>query len=102
MPATKTKETAAELTPQVVTTDHKGVFFGYAEPGLKSEKTLKNARMCVYWSSNVKGVLGLAFTGPLSGSKISPAIPSISLNGVTSVMQCTPEAVDAWEKSPWD
>jgi hypothetical protein len=85
----------------IVTTDKKGVFFGK----LKSEGdevVLDDARMCVYWSGDVHGVLGLAANGPTSGCRISPAIPSIKLNGITSVMDCSKKAVKAWEKEPWN
>jgi hypothetical protein len=94
-------KTSTKLKPVVVTTENRGVFFGYAELAIKDEITLKDARMCVYWSSNVKGILGLAYTGPLSGCKISPPAPSIILNKVTSVMECTKEAAEAWEKNTW-
>jgi hypothetical protein len=88
----------------VVTTDkdRRGVFGGT----LLSEKgdivELENAKMAVYWSSNVKGVLGLASTGPLSGCRITPSIPKIKLNGVTAVMDCTEEAVENWGKDIWN
>lgn len=45
----------------VITTELRGVFFGYLDKEPKkipAEITLKNARMCVYWDSTVKGVLG--------------------------------------------
>jgi hypothetical protein len=87
--------------PLVVTTQHRGVFFGYGDASDADTIRLTDARMCVYWSANVKGVLGLAVTGPKSGCKIGPAIPAITLRGVTAVMEATPEAVEAWEKSTW-
>lgn len=46
----------------LVTTEHRGVFFGYATETDGETITLKNARNCVYWSSDVKGFLGLAST----------------------------------------
>ena len=97
----KKTATKVKVVPVVVTTEHRGVFFGYAQPGVKETKTLKNARMCVYWSSNVKGILGLAYTGPQAGCKITPSIPSMEVNKVTSVMECTKEAAEAWEKNIW-
>ena len=87
----------------VVTTDstRRGVFGGI----LLSEKNdvveLAQARMAVYWCSNIKGVVGLSVTGPLKGSRISPACPKIRVNGVTAVMDCTPEARAAWEAGLW-
>lgn len=101
---TTLKKAAPTLVPVVVTTEKKGVFFGYlpqAKPSKEKTVDLQKARMCVYWSSNVRGVLGLASTGPKSGCKISPAVPAIHLDGVTSVMTCSTEAAAAWESAPW-
>ncbi len=88
----------------VVTTARHGVFFGYVPTGANLEVdriTLKNCRMCVYWSADVKGVMGLAATGPSSSCRITPAAPSFSINEVTGVMVCTPQAAAAWEDAPW-
>jgi len=88
----------------VVTTEHKGVFFGYI-PSTQSTGTktvsLKSARMCVYWSPAMKGVFGLASIGPDSGCKISPMCPRLALQGVTAIMECTDAAVANWEAAPW-
>jgi hypothetical protein len=86
----------------LVTTVHRGVFFGYTADTVK-DKTLKitNARNCIYWSTDVKGFLGLAANGPSSSCKIGPKVPSLTLTDVTSVSEVTPEAVEKWEKSPW-
>lgn len=90
-------------TPVVVTTKHRGVFFGYLTNGdkLPSEITLERARMCVYWSSALKGVLGLASIGPDSDCRISIAVPKLTLWDVTSVIECSSEAVVKWEGAPW-
>ena len=88
----------------VVTTAHKGVFFGYtstSQPKEKDSISLDKARMCVYWSADIKGVMGLASSGPSSSCKIGPAVPSVTLHSVTAVIDTTEEAVAAWEKSPW-
>jgi len=88
----------------VVTTDmdRRGVFFGELVSKDDSEVTLKDAQMCVYWSMETRGVLGLASHGPQKGSRVTPIIPSIWLDGVTSVMDCTEEAVEAWRAEPWE
>ena len=87
----------------VVTTDkdRRGVFGGELLEHSGDTVKLKNARMAVYWSADVHGVLGLAATGPTKTCRISPAIPMIELNGVTAVMDMTDEAAAAWEKQPW-
>lgn len=87
----------------VVTTEHRGVFGGYLNGSNDTDKTvsLTEAHMCIYWPTEVHGVLGLATTGPLKGSRISPAVPKITLQGVTAVSDCTPEATRAWQSRPW-
>ena len=92
--------------PVVVTTAHKGVFFGYAEfdGGWLDGKDvirLERARMCVYWSAELKGVLGLASRGPSPQCKIGEPVPAITLGAVTSVMEVTDDAVTCWESAPW-
>jgi hypothetical protein len=85
----------------IVTTAHKGVFFGYGEPSDNPTITLENARMCVYWPQETHGVLGLASLGPIKGSRISPAAPSVILRDVTAVMEVSPAAQVNWEKGIW-
>ncbi len=65
----------------VVTTQHRGVFFGY-------------------WSRGVRGFMGLAATGPDKESRVGPAA-DIEVRNITSVIECTPEAITAWEGAPW-
>lgn len=91
----KTKEKAV-----LVTTAHKGVFFGYAKETSGKTIKLRAARNCIYWPSEQKGFLGLASTGPVSGARIGPAA-DLELRDITAVADCTPVAVDAWEKAPW-
>lgn len=87
--------------PVLVTTAHRGVFFGYADKTDGEILTLKKARLCLYWSSDVKGFMGLAATGPNASCRIGPAVESLELRAITAVVACTPEAVAAWEKAPW-
>lgn len=88
----------------VVTTnkDRRGVFFGTLQNKEKDIVTLHDARMAVYWSEPTKGVLGLASIGPQAGSRITPPVPSVELDGVTAVMECTDVAVTQWEKGIWE
>ena len=87
--------------PVLVTTAHRGVFFGYAT-GSVSGKTvkLKRARCAIYWPAECKGFLGLAAVGPLKGSRIGPPA-DIEVRDVTCVAECTPESVTRWEEAPW-
>ena len=90
-----------DLKPLVITTAHRGVFFGYGTPSGSKTVRLENARMCLCWSAETKGVVGLAAGGPQKGSKITPAVPAITLQDVTSCMEASPEAMTAWEKGMW-
>lgn len=85
----------------VVTTEHRGVFFGYATDTDGEAIELKRARLCLKWTAEVKGFMGLAATGPTRGCRIGPAVPGITLRKITSVLEVTPEAVKAWEAAPW-
>lgn len=89
--------------PAVVTTEHRGVFFGTltAEDSEARTVTLTDAQMCVYWAADVRGVLGLAATGPSKKSKVTPPVPKLALTGTTAVMDATDEAVTAWRSRPW-
>ncbi len=84
----------------LVTTTHKGVFFGYASKTDGATIKLRSARNCIYWSSDVKGFIGLAATGPSKNCKIGPSA-DIELRDITCVAECAPEAVTAWEGAPW-
>ena len=84
----------------IVTTQHRGVFFGYAADIDGAIIKLRAARNCLSWSSEIKGFLGLAATGPNKNCKVGPAA-DISLRDITSVIECTPEAIRAWEVAPW-
>lgn len=84
----------------IVTTAHRGVFFGYADDVDGETIALKMARLCVYWSADVKGFMGLASSGPTAACKIGPAA-DITLRNITAVLSVTPEAAAAWEAAPW-
>ncbi len=84
----------------VVTTTHRGVFFGYAGDTDGAIINLRAARNCLSWSSDVKGFMGLAATGPSKNCRVGPAA-DIAVRDITSVIECTPTAVQAWEAAPW-
>lgn len=89
------------LRPVLVTTKYRGVFFGYASDTSGEAIDLKDARNCVYWSSDVKGFLGLCSNGPSSSCRVGPRA-DIELRGITCVAEVSEEAVKAWEAQPWD
>ena len=84
----------------LVTTTHRGVFFGYATDTAGATIKMRGARNCIYWSSDVKGFIGLAATGPSKSCKVGPAA-NIELRDITCVAECTAEATAAWEAAPW-
>lgn len=86
--------------PVLVTTAHRGVFFGYATKTDGPIIKLCRARNCIYWPVANKGFLGLASMGPVDGAKIGPAA-DVELRDITCVAECSEEAVKAWEVAPW-
>ena len=84
----------------LVTTEHRGVFAGYATDTDGETIKLRQARNCVYWSAAVKGFLGLAATGPDAHCKIGPAA-DLELRKITAVAAVTPEAQAKWLAAPW-
>ena len=84
----------------LVTTVHRGVFFGYADETDGAIIKLRAARNCIYWSSDVKGFLGLASTGPSKSCKIGPSA-DVELRDITCVAAVSPEAEKAWGVAPW-
>lgn len=91
----------SELRPLMVTTAHRGVFFGYGVMSDASIITLKKARNCVAWTQGTRGFLGLASEGPGEGCKVGPAAPELLLRDVTSVALVTDVAAKRWEQAPW-
>lgn len=96
------KVTMANVTerPVLVTTAHRGVFFGYAKETGGEMIRLRAARLAVSWSSDLRGFMGLASHGPNSKCRIGPAA-DIELRDITSVSEVTPEAAARWEEAPW-
>jgi hypothetical protein len=95
------KKAAATETAVLVTTQHRGVFFGYAADIEGAMINLRAARNCLYWSADVKGFHGLAATGPSKSCRVGPAVDMLQLRDITSVSLVTSEAVKAWEAAPW-
>jgi len=94
------KKAAQKERAVLVTTEHRGVFFGYATATDGETITLRAARLCLYWSIDVRGFMGLASSGPTSGCRIGPPA-AITLRNITSVVEVEPGAIKAWEAAPW-
>jgi len=98
-PATKRKSIPVERAV-LVTTAHRGVFFGYAKNTDGDVIRLRAARNCVYWSADCKGFLGLASAGPSSSCRVGPPA-DIELRAITCVADVTKAAIQRWEAAPW-
>lgn len=84
----------------IVTTVHKGVFFGYAADTDGATIKLRAARLCVYWTSDLRGFMGLAANGPSNSCRVGPPA-DITLRDITAVVEVTPLAVEKWQAAPW-
>jgi len=84
--------------PVLVTTEFRGVFFGYVKNEMKlpDEITLTKVRNCIYWSQSVGGFLGLASKGPDSQCKIGSEVPELRLFKITSISPVSEEAAQKW------
>lgn len=85
----------------LVTTAHKGVFFGYAKDTNNKTINLRGARNCIYWPSSVGGFVGLSTSGPNSETRVGPTCESMTLHDVTAVLKCTDAAEKAWLSANW-
>ena len=94
-PARKPRERAV-----LVTTEFRGVFFGYAIDTSGDTIRLRRARNCVYWSAAVRGFLGLAERGPDASCRVGPPA-DIELRKLTCIAEVTDAAAAAWERQPW-
>lgn len=83
--------------PVIVTTEHRGVFFGYADDTSGTTIHLKRARMAIRFGTD-RGFMQLAETGPTSQSKIS-ARADIDVRKITAVVECSETATKAWEEA---
>jgi len=81
----------------LVTTEFRGVFFGYAADTSGDVITLSNARNCIYWPSANGGFVGLASEGPAEGARIGARVEKLELRKVTSVAEVSEAAAKAWE-----
>ena len=86
--------------PVVICTQYRGVFFGYADRTDGETISLTRARLAVYWSSDLKGFMGLAANGPSATCRIGPPA-DITLRNITAVVEVTPAALAKWESAPW-
>ena len=89
------KKTASR--PVIVCTEHRGVFFGYADDTSGNTIKLERARMAIRFGTT-RGLVELAETGPTNSSKVS-ARADVDIRKVTAVFEVTPAAVEKWENA---
>lgn len=87
----------------LVTTAHRGVFFGYVKDAKKfpAQVTLTKMRNCIQWRG-LKGFLELTTTGPTAACRIGPAAGEGVLANCTGMWNVEPAAMKAWEEAPWN
>jgi len=66
----------------------------------EDQVTLEDVRCAVYYSPDTRSVLGLASHGPSESCRISRSTPRIVVRYET-ILEATPEAVEAWQAEPW-
>ena len=86
---------AKKERPVIVCTEHRGVFFGYANETKGTEIDLRRGRMAIAFGTT-RGVMELAETGPTARSKIS-ARADLFVRKVTAVFEVTAAAAEKWE-----
>lgn len=89
----------------VVFDHHRDIFFGVL---VEHDRVLQSAILTecrpvfsYQCRPGGEGSGGLATHGPGSGSKISPPAPKREINDVSSVVECTAEAVKAFGEVSW-
>jgi len=90
-----TAKKTASLRPVIVTTEHRGVFYGLAGDTKGVVIDLKGARMAISFGTT-RGIMELAETGPTARSKIS-ARADMEVRKVTAVFEVTEAAAKKWE-----
>jgi hypothetical protein len=98
---TRSKSVAA-TQPVIITTAHRGVFFGHANPADFDKPNIRitSARNCISWSRSVGGVFGLASVGPNRECSIGATMAAVTLRDVTAVVECIEAAAKAWKEAP--
>jgi len=87
------------LTAVLVTTEHRGVFFGWTYDWSGSTVVLERCRNCIYWTKSVGGFLGLAAHGPNPDCRIGTEVSHFEARCVTSVAKVSASAADKWSNA---
>lgn len=100
-PAKRVSKSEPKERAVIVTTAHRGVFFGFATKTDGETIKLRAGQLAIYWAPDCKGFMGLASHGPTAKCRIGrPA--NIELRNVTAVLEVeSEEAIKAWSAAPW-
>lgn len=83
----------------LITTKHRGVFFGQVEDGKDLTPTtltdIKNARMAIRWRTK-NGVMELCEAGPNLHTKVGDKADINVLHDITAIFHVTEEAAEKW------
>ena len=96
----ETQQVTNDKIPVIITTSHRGVFFGWIDPAKRYDSVIDmtGARNCLHWHESIGGFLGLAGRGPNNKCRVGAQVDgTFTVRDVTSVADCGPEAVAAWE-----
>ena len=88
-------DTTKQMKAVLVTTKHRGVFFGYQKSLDGDLITLARCRCAIYFGAK-GGFLELAKTGPTENSRIGSEAEEVVLYDVTSISNVSSEAEDKW------
>jgi len=92
--------TTKKQIPVLVTTQHRGVFFGFVPADQDmTARTMRiaDARCAIRWATT-RGVAELAEIGPNENTKIGACATLAALHDITAVWECTQEAVKQWTR----
>ena len=79
----------------LITTKHRGVFFGFLESRELDSVVLTHCRCAIYWGTS-GGFLELAADGPNSSSRIGTKADRVELFDITSIADVSDEATEKW------
>ena len=89
------------MKPVLLTTKHRGVFFGYINGDEETRNpVVKDCRNILWWDESCRGFLGLAANGPTDKCRVGPAA-DVKLYDVTCVADVTANAEEKFKAAPW-
>lgn len=86
----------------IVLTEFKEIFAGWSKSDPNADIiVLNNVRQVIYYSSDTKGLLGLAANGPGKESRISSECPQMIIRRPVNVLLASPAAADKFSTVIW-